>query len=269
MESLENLNWIDLVILGIFLSSVLLGAWRGFFAVVFGVLSLLTGFLVAQKYALSLVPSLSALLGKSALLTPLAYVLTFFIGFSVFGALTFVFRRLFRKINLGGIDTFIGGLFGALRGWLLVVLLTLLLSLANINQTEAWHRAVSVPAVGASLRVAMKLPFLSDYQEWLIYDEKNRPLISLEEKRIAEQSMDEEAVIIKQRDKEIDSVTEELVEYSALGPNNTASQMAIERYEKEKINSPLQALSGFMEYLDCEIRERKNCDNPFDNDDKE
>lgn len=261
MENLETLNWIDLVILGIFLSSVLLGAWRGFFAVVFGVLSLLTGFLIAQKYAPALMPPLSSLLGKSALLTPLAYVLTFFIGFSMFSALTFVFRRLLRKINLGGVDAFIGGLFGALRGWLLVVFLTLLLSLANINQTEAWHGAMSVPAVGASLRIAMKLPFLSGYQEWLVYDEKNRPSISLEEKRMAERNIDAESSAVRQRDEEIDSITKELVEYSALGPDNTASQMAMEQYEKEKTDSPLQMLSGFMEYLSCEIREGENCDN--------
>lgn len=255
---MENLNWIDLTILGILLSSVLLGAWRGFFAVVFGVLSLIIGFFVAQKYAPGLIPGLSLLLGTSALLEPLAYLLTFFIGFSVFGVLTFIIRRMFRKINLGGIDALIGGLFGVLRGWLFAVLVTLLLSLANMHQTKVWHDAVTIPVIGTSLRVTMGLPFLSDYQQWLIYDEKNRPLLSFDRVWAVEQKVEADASM-NQRDVDIDSLTREIVKYSAVGGDKAASQIAIERYEGERIDTPLQILSDVMERLNCQIRGEKNC----------
>ena len=131
----------DLVVLSIMVISVIVSLMRGF---VKEALSL-TGWLVSLWVAMSFSSGMAELFGDSIedpTLRLLAAFITLFILSLVIGAIVnFFATQLVERAGLTGVDRTIGGVFGFLRGVLLVTIVVMLLGLTTLPSEKWWDES--------------------------------------------------------------------------------------------------------------------------------
>ena len=149
----------DFIAAGLLALFVFLGARRGGMAAGTGLLALVAGYGGALWAASHLGSRVAQQLAVSDFLgPPIAGTLGFLVAFAVFSLLGAVLRG-FDRDRLGdlprtGLDRSVGGIFGALRGGLVVVLLSVLaLWVDAARQLEVSEGLASLPPLGSS-RVA-------------------------------------------------------------------------------------------------------------------
>ncbi|MCR4298740.1 MAG: CvpA family protein [Gallionella sp.] len=129
----------DLAILTILLVSLLLGLWRG---LVYEVLSLAgwpIAFVLGKLFANNIVPLLP--LQQEAMRIAVAYIVVFVAALIVWGVLVWLLARLVKAVGLSRLDSVMGGLFGVLRGGLVILALVWLAGLTHIPDQPFWHNA--------------------------------------------------------------------------------------------------------------------------------
>ena len=129
----------DFAILTILLVSLLLGLWRG---LVYEVLSLAgwpIAFMLSKLFANSIMPLLP--LQQEAMRIAVAYIVVFAAALIVWGVLVWLLVRLVKAVMLGWLDSVMGGLFGVLRGGLVILALVWLAGLTHIPDRPFWHNA--------------------------------------------------------------------------------------------------------------------------------
>ena len=129
----------DFAILTILLVSLLLGLWRG---LVYEVLSLAgwpIAFMLSKLFVNSIMPLLP--LQQEAMRIAVAYIVVFAAALIVWGVLVWLLVRLVKAVMLGWLDSVMGGLFGVLRGGLVILALVWLAGLTHIPDRPFWHNA--------------------------------------------------------------------------------------------------------------------------------
>ncbi len=129
----------DYTIIGIMLLSCSLGLWRG---LVYEVLSLLgwpLAFMLSRQFAGKLEPLLPVSL-ETARIT-LAYALVFIASLILWSILVWLFTKLIHAVGLNMLDSLLGGLFGLMRGALIILLLVWLAGATSIPAQDFWREA--------------------------------------------------------------------------------------------------------------------------------
>ena len=131
----------DLIILGIIVISVIISLMRGF---VKEALSL-TGWLVALWVAMTFSSGMAELFGSSikdpTLRLLAAFVSLFILSLIVGSIINFFASQFVQKVGLTGIDRTMGGVFGFLRGVLLVTIIVMLLGLTTLPKEKWWDES--------------------------------------------------------------------------------------------------------------------------------
>ncbi len=131
----------DYLVLAVMLVSIFLGMLRGVVREVLSLLSWVAAFWVAKSFALHLMPLLpNAIPG---------YPLRIFVSFIILFVIVLLFAKLatlsisgmLRSLRLGGVDRFLGGLFGLARGVFLVMLTVMLAGLTALPREPYWREA--------------------------------------------------------------------------------------------------------------------------------
>lgn len=147
----------DFVILVILLISLLLGLWRG---LVYEILSLAgwpIAFMLSKLFANSIAPLLP--MQQEMTRVAAAYVAVFVVALIVWGVLVWLLAKLVKAIGLGWLDIAMGGLFGVLRGVLVILALVWLAGLTPIPSQPFWHSArLSKTAEDVALQTKSWLP---------------------------------------------------------------------------------------------------------------
>jgi membrane protein required for colicin V production len=120
-----HLNWFDVGVLAVVLFSMVVGLVRGFFLQVTGILGVIASIFVALRYGPLVHEWLTRL---SPDISPSAAVLVSSVGLflAVWGAwllLTHYLKKLMVRLDFGGIDRFLGGAFGLVKGALVAYVL--------------------------------------------------------------------------------------------------------------------------------------------------
>jgi len=129
----------DFAVIAIMLVSLLLGVWRG---LVYEVLSLAgwpVAFLVSKWFGGSLASLMPG--EQETMRFALAYVVVFIAVLIAWGILAWLLSRLVKAVGLGWLDRVLGGLFGALRGGLVILALVWLAGLTRIPEQPFWRNA--------------------------------------------------------------------------------------------------------------------------------
>lgn len=138
MQALSALDWILLSVLGL---SLLLGVWRGIVKEVLSLLGWVVAFYVSQMYA----PRAAAWLpmeGSSQMLRYAAgFVVVFVAVLAATAVLAWVIQKLISAVGLGPLDRLLGGLFGFLRGVVILLAVTVFVGMTPMRETETWKQA--------------------------------------------------------------------------------------------------------------------------------
>lgn len=129
----------DFAVMAILLGSLLLGLWRGFIREVLSLLGWPIAFLLSNMYANSIAKLIP--LGQEALRVTVVYALVFVIVLIVWGLLVMLLTKLLKVAGLGWPDRLLGGLFGVLRGGLVVLVLVWLAGTTTIPERLFWRDA--------------------------------------------------------------------------------------------------------------------------------
>lgn len=136
-----DLAWVDIALAAFLAASVLVGVLRGF---VFELLSL-AGWFVAFVAARWLAPQVQVYIpigdAGSALNHGAAFAAVFLVTLIAWGFASRLVRALVRATPLGLPDRFLGALFGALRGVIILLLLAVLIGLTPLKATTAWQQS--------------------------------------------------------------------------------------------------------------------------------
>jgi membrane protein required for colicin V production len=146
-----TLGWVDIALLAVFCCSVLVGLWRGF---VFEVVSLL-GWLVAYIIANTAGPLLAPFIplggpGSQASLWA-AYIAVFVLVLLLCTLFARMLRALISATPLSFIDRLLGGMFGVVRGGLILVVVGTLVMLSPYATSNPWKNSHGALWLGLAL----------------------------------------------------------------------------------------------------------------------
>ena len=145
------LGWVDIVLLAVFLLSVLVGLWRG---LVFEIVSLL-GWLVAFVIANSAGPFLADLIPLSGsdpqVRLWVAYIVVFVLVLLTCTLLARMLRALVAATPLSFVDHLLGGVFGMVRGALILVVAATLVMLSPYANSTTWKSSHGALWLGLAL----------------------------------------------------------------------------------------------------------------------
>ncbi|HEU0234480.1 MAG TPA: CvpA family protein [Gallionella sp.] len=147
----------DFAVMAILLVSLLFGLWRG---LVYEVLSLMgwpVAFVLSKLFAGNVAPMMPG--AQETIRITLAYAVVFVAALIVWGLLAWLLSRLVKAVGLGWLDRVLGGLFGVLRGGLVILVLVWLAGMTAVPEQPFWRAAqMSKTAEDAALLTKVWLP---------------------------------------------------------------------------------------------------------------
>lgn len=130
------MNFLDIVLICIVAVFVLRGFFRGLVKEVLSLIAIVLAIYLASNYQQVLVPHLQIYIENEITVSALAYVTIFFGTLIVFWLLAKAIRSFLNIALLGWVDRVSGGIFGAIEGGLIALLL--LMFLYSFAPDSAW-----------------------------------------------------------------------------------------------------------------------------------
>lgn len=131
---------VDYIILAVFLVSVVVGLFRGFFREALSLATWMAAVWVALNYS-SVMEPLLASVSSPALRFWAAKLLVFLLVLIAGGLVNHLIHVLVAKTGLSGTDRVLGMVFGAARGVLVVGLLVMVMGLLEMDQETWWEES--------------------------------------------------------------------------------------------------------------------------------
>jgi membrane protein required for colicin V production len=143
---------LDWICIGALLLSLLVGLWRG---LVFELLSLgtwLAAFAVAQWLAPMVSPHLAMLGASGSLRYAAAFVLVFIAAMFAGGLVAVLIKKLVTVSGLAPFDRALGGVFGLVRGLMVLLVMAVIVGLTPLKTGTWWQDSWSAGALGVVLK---------------------------------------------------------------------------------------------------------------------
>ena len=135
------MNGLDYAVIGILLLSMLLGFWRGLISEVLSLVGWPIAIVFSKLTGDSFAPMLPIEQEEVRIAT--AYALVFVATLIVFGVIARLITRMLKAIGSDWADRAMGGLFGILRGALVVLVLVWLAGLTHLPDQAFWRSSVT------------------------------------------------------------------------------------------------------------------------------
>ncbi|MBK5205655.1 MAG: CvpA family protein [Polaromonas sp.] len=143
---------LDWILLAVLLISLVVGAWRGLVYEVLSVLGWAASFYVAQWAA----PQVATLLPLQSASEPVRYAAAFVLIFiaAVFaaGLLAFLLKKLVEAMGLRPVDRTLGAAFGLMRGLILLLAATVVISMTALRSSNWWLESQGGVVLTATLK---------------------------------------------------------------------------------------------------------------------
>ncbi|GGE40056.1 hypothetical protein GCM10007421_12560 [Halopseudomonas oceani] len=140
-----SLTWVDWAIVAIIAVSALISLTRGFVKEALSLLTWIIAGLVAWLFGGALAELLVPYIETPSLRVIAACSILFVMTLLLGGLVNYLISQLVKATGLSGTDRFLGMVFGAARGALLVVVAVGLLSLAPVEADAWWRESVVIP----------------------------------------------------------------------------------------------------------------------------
>lgn len=143
---------LDWILLAVLFVSLVVGAWRGLVYEVLSVLGWAASFYVAQWAA----PQVATLLPLQSASEPVRYAAAFVLIFiaAVFaaGLLALLLKKLVEAMGLRPVDRTLGAAFGLVRGLILLLAATVVISMTALRSSNWWLESQGAVALTATLK---------------------------------------------------------------------------------------------------------------------
>ena len=163
------MTWLDYAVIGVFVASLVLGAWRGLVREVLSTLGWVIAFLAANLLAGPLGPAMPQAIPGPELRIASAYVAVFVASLIVTSLVGLLLSKIVKAVGLGGVDRVLGAVFGTVRGVLIVLAATLIAGLTSAPRHPYWRDSASGPLL-AQAAGALKPLLPQTLAERLRYD---------------------------------------------------------------------------------------------------
>lgn len=140
-----TLGWIDWAIIAIIAVSALISLARGFVKEALSLLTWVVAGLVAWLFGGALAGHLSPFIETPSIRVIVACSILFILTLVLGGLINYLIGQLVRVTGLSGTDRFLGMIFGAARGALLIVVAVGMLSLAPVEADTWWRQSELIP----------------------------------------------------------------------------------------------------------------------------
>ena len=153
------LPWVDAALLAALLVSVVLGLARGLVYELMGLAGWVVAYFAAAWLAPQATPYIPVGVPGSALNHSAALLACFLGSLVAWGLLARLVRLLIKATPLSFLDRLLGAVFGALRGFILLLLVATVVTLTPAAQSQAWQASTAAPVlVGAVKGIKPLLP---------------------------------------------------------------------------------------------------------------
>ncbi len=149
MFAIATLDW---VFVGVLLFSMVVGAWRGLVYEVLSLLNWLAAFVLAQWLAPFAAQRLPLGSASEIVRYGAGFVAVFVAALFVGGLVAFLIRKLVAAIGLRPVDRALGALFGALRGVVVLMAVTVVAGMTPVKTDAWWQESVGAKAATAALQ---------------------------------------------------------------------------------------------------------------------
>ena len=140
-----TLGWIDWAIIAIIAVSAMISLARGFVKEALSLLTWVVAGLVAWLFGGALAGHLSPFIETPSIRVIVACSILFILTLVLGGLINYLIGQLVRVTGLSGTDRFLGMIFGAARGALLIVVAVGMLSLAPVEADTWWRQSELIP----------------------------------------------------------------------------------------------------------------------------
>ncbi|MDR2014210.1 MAG: CvpA family protein [Azoarcus sp.] len=144
----------DYVFLSVLALSATLGLWRGLVSEILGLLAWVLALVVAGRYVDVAALQFENMFGDSRLRVVAAFALIFFAVLLLASLVKFLLRKLLRAAGLGAIDRFFGAVFGAVRGFVIALVVVWIGGLVGMSRESWWEQALFAPPLENVVNVA-------------------------------------------------------------------------------------------------------------------
>jgi membrane protein required for colicin V production len=160
---MPTLDWIFLAVL---LFSLVLGAWRGLMYEVFSVLSWIVAFVLAQWFAPDAAQWVPISGDAEAVRYAGGFILVFVAAVFAGGLVAFVIKKLVSAAGLSPADRMLGAVFGLMRGMLLLLATTVVVSMTPLHTADWWRNAMG-PRMTGTVLAAVKPVLPEEFGKYL------------------------------------------------------------------------------------------------------
>ena len=144
-----SLDWIFGSVL---LVSLLLGAWRGLVYEVLSLMSWVAAFILAQWLAGDVAQKLPMSGASESIRYATAFALIFVLSVFVGGLLAALIKKLFAAVGLQTADRALGAVFGLLRGVVVMLVATVIVSMTPLHRSAWWQDSVAAGLAQTALQ---------------------------------------------------------------------------------------------------------------------
>lgn len=139
------MSWLDYVLIGIIVVSALISLVRGFVREAFSLAIWILAFWISWSFFRDLEPHFPGGLDSPSVRLGLAFGGLMLVSLLVGGMVNYLLIQLIERTGMSGSDRFIGMIFGAARGVLVVAVLVLLAGLTTLPHEAWWQQSRLMP----------------------------------------------------------------------------------------------------------------------------
>jgi membrane protein required for colicin V production len=146
------MTWLDWALLAVLLVSALVGLWRGLVYEVLSVVGWVLAFVLAQAWA----EPVGRVLPMDGAAEPLrlaaGFALVFIAVAFTAGLLSWLVKKLVAAVGLRPVDRVLGGVFGVLRGLVILLAVAVVMGMLPLSAQAGWQASPVAQTINASLQ---------------------------------------------------------------------------------------------------------------------
>lgn len=142
------LNWFDWAILGVIALSTVVSLMRGFVKEALSLVGWFLAFIVARLFYIEFASLLVDVIETPSMRLIVAFGSLFLLTLLVCSLANHLLSALVKATGLGGFDRVLGTVFGALRGVIIVLVITGTLRMTPLVEDDWWQNSAFIPSFG-------------------------------------------------------------------------------------------------------------------------